>query len=48
MPLVVPEPYVPALAGEAVAAVALAVHTVWFVALAALGAVVALRPVAPR
>lgn len=43
--LIVPEPYVPALAGDLLSAVAFSVYTVWFVWLAALGVLVALRPV---
>ena len=45
--LIVPEPYVEALGSDGVATVAFGVYTVWFVWLAALGALVGVRSVAP-
>jgi hypothetical protein len=45
--LIVPEPYVPVLSGDGVSAVAFALYTVWFVWLAALGVLLAVRRVGP-
>lgn len=45
--LIVPEPYVSALGGDAVSTVAFAVYTLWFVWLAALGVLLATRRVGP-
>ncbi len=45
--LIVPEPYAPVLGGDAVSGVAFGIYTVWFVWLAALGVLVALRRVGP-
>lgn len=45
--LIVPEPYVPVLGGDAVASLAFGVYAGWFVWLATLGVLMALRPVAP-
>lgn len=47
VPLIVPEPFVPALSGDAVAALAFTAYTVWFVWVAVLGVVLATRRVAP-
>jgi hypothetical protein len=48
VPLVVPEPSVPLLGSDVVAAVAFTAYTVWFLALGILGVVLTLRPVGPR
>jgi len=45
--LIVPEPYAPALGGDAVSGIAFGIYTVWFVWLAALGVLVAVRRVGP-
>jgi hypothetical protein len=43
--MIVPEPYVPALGGDAASSVAFGVYTVWYVWLAALGVLLARRAV---
>lgn len=47
VPLIVPEPFVPALSGDGITAVAFTAYSVWFIWVAVLGVVLAVRRVGP-